>query len=401
MTISPRAAAALAVVGLLLTGCSPAADPGSSTAAVVSSQSGSSGPAAPGEPEGAAVTAAFVAAPAEAEAEAALVAREDAKTLAVTRAVAMATEEAQRDAKRTARAAARELADEQARLDQIAENKTYQERLEELDYYDGAIDGDVGPKTTAAVTAFQEVNGLKVDGVIGDQTIAALESDDAKPKPPPEPEEEQSDEDGPVDDGQGVMSVSDAQRVLKDHGYYLGEVDGEVGASFTSALVAFQKVHGISRDGSLGPQSSAALRDPKEPSLQGGNSTRIEIDLSRQVIHLVKDGTRVRTMPTSSGNGEEYATSSGGTATAKTPVGDFVIERRIEGVREADLGILYDPLYFYKGWAIHGSNSVPPYEASHGCTRLTRSDATWLGAQVPNGTQVRIYGGTHTFVPTG
>jgi hypothetical protein len=28
-------------------------------------------------------------------------------------------------------------------------------------------------------------------------------------------------------------------------------------------------------------------------------------------------------------------------------------------VREADLGTLYDPQYFYRGWAIHGSNSVP------------------------------------------
>ncbi|MBY5162758.1 L,D-transpeptidase family protein [Salsipaludibacter albus] len=410
MPISPRAAAALAVAGLLLSGCGAASGASSQAGSAVQAEPVAAQPVALGGSSVDAVGAQVLAVGAErlAEAEAAMTARQDAKVVARDRAVVMAAAEAQRDAKRSARQAARDLVEEQERLDEIAANKDAQEILKELGYYDGGIDGDVGPKTKAAVEEFQEVNGLEVDGVIGDQTTKALESDDAKPKPEPEPEPEEDEEsesegedDEPVDDGEGVMSVSDAQKVLRDQGYYLGEVDGEAGDAFTSALVAFQKVNGISRDGSLGPDTSAALRNPKQPSLKGGNSTRIEIDLSAQVIHLVKNGTRVRTMPTSSGNGEQYATSSGGTANAKTPVGDFVIERRIEGIREADLGILYDPLYFYKGWAIHGSNSVPAYEASHGCTRLTRADAKWLGAQVPNGTQVRIYGGTHTFIPTG
>ncbi|HUH07664.1 MAG TPA: L,D-transpeptidase family protein, partial [Egibacteraceae bacterium] len=71
--------------------------------------------------------------------------------------------------------------------------------------------------------------------------------------------------------------------------------------------------------------------------------------------------------------------------------------RHIRGVREADLGTLYDPMYFYRGWAIHGSNSVPAYPASHGCVRVTRGDALWLFDRAPLGTTVVIYGGTHVF----
>jgi lipoprotein-anchoring transpeptidase ErfK/SrfK len=80
-------------------------------------------------------------------------------------------------------------------------------------------------------------------------------------------------------------------------------------------------------------------------------------------------------------------------------VGQFTVERRISGVREADLGTLYDPLYFYKGWAIHGSNAVPAQPASHGCVRVTRADAVWLFERVPDGISVHVHGGQHVFTP--
>ncbi|KTC73174.1 L,D-transpeptidase [Legionella bozemanae] len=35
-------------------------------------------------------------------------------------------------------------------------------------------------------------------------------------------------------------------------------------------------------------------------------------------------------------------------------------------------------MYFHKGFALHGSNDIPGYRASHGCVRLFTEDAKWL-----------------------
>ena len=35
-------------------------------------------------------------------------------------------------------------------------------------------------------------------------------------------------------------------------------------------------------------------------------------------------------------------------------------------------------MYFHKGFALHGSNDIPGYRASHGCIRMFTEDAKWL-----------------------
>ncbi len=49
-----------------------------------------------------------------------------------------------------------------------------QQRLTELDYAPGPIDGIYGPRTEGAVAAFQQAAGLTADGLAGDRTAAAL-----------------------------------------------------------------------------------------------------------------------------------------------------------------------------------------------------------------------------------
>jgi peptidoglycan hydrolase-like protein with peptidoglycan-binding domain len=51
-----------------------------------------------------------------------------------------------------------------------------QRRLLALGYDAGEIDGRFGPKTEAAVKAFQEAKGLDVDGIVGPKTWDALNS---------------------------------------------------------------------------------------------------------------------------------------------------------------------------------------------------------------------------------
>ncbi len=54
-----------------------------------------------------------------------------------------------------------------------------QQRLKDLGYLDGKVDGKYGGGTKRAVIAFQRMNGLDTDGVAGQETLAKLYSEDA------------------------------------------------------------------------------------------------------------------------------------------------------------------------------------------------------------------------------
>lgn len=57
-----------------------------------------------------------------------------------------------------------------------------QEKLKELGYYGGAIDGKFGPITERGVQLFQKSRGLKVDGIVGPKTWSALDIQKAPPE---------------------------------------------------------------------------------------------------------------------------------------------------------------------------------------------------------------------------
>ena len=54
------------------------------------------------------------------------------------------------------------------------EVKQIQTKLKNWGYYKGNIDGIYGSQTLKAVKDFQKKNGLTVDGIVGDKTLAAL-----------------------------------------------------------------------------------------------------------------------------------------------------------------------------------------------------------------------------------
>ena len=58
--------------------------------------------------------------------------------------------------------------------DSGAEVQALQQALSQLGYDPGAIDGDYGPSTQAAVVAFQTAEGLSADGIAGPETLTAL-----------------------------------------------------------------------------------------------------------------------------------------------------------------------------------------------------------------------------------
>jgi peptidoglycan hydrolase-like protein with peptidoglycan-binding domain len=186
-------------------------------------------------------------------------------------------------------------------------------------------------------------------------------------------------------------AVRALQQRLVDLGYWMGEPDGTYGQLTRQAVMAFQKVEGLGRDGVAGPVTQERLAVAGRPTPRGSDG--LEIDLERQVLFVVQGGQVQWAINTSTGNGEAYTSSSGGEAVAATPPGQFRVQREIDGVREAPLGTLYRPKYFNGGLAIHGSGSIPANPASHGCARVTNSamNMLWSSGAASIGTSVWVY----------
>jgi lipoprotein-anchoring transpeptidase ErfK/SrfK len=196
------------------------------------------------------------------------------------------------------------------------------------------------------------------------------------------------------------------QQRLTDLGYRPGPVNGVFNGDTASAVLAFQKREGLGRDGVAGPMVQAAITTPKGAGPQAGLPTpRIEIDIVRQIAFVVLAGKPVITLNVSTGSGMHYQDpQTKAIDVAYTPVGSFTVLRKIDKDVQAPLGLLHRPMYFYGGWAIHGSASVPGWPASHGCVRVSDNDADWLFPQIPVGTAVIIYdstGKSPAVAPTG
>jgi peptidoglycan hydrolase-like protein with peptidoglycan-binding domain len=198
-------------------------------------------------------------------------------------------------------------------------------------------------------------------------------------------------DDGTLEQGESGDSVMALQARLVELGYWMGEPDGNYGQLTRQAVMAFQKVEGLGRDGVAGPVTQERLAAAGRPAPRGGDG--IEIDLERQVLFVVEGGRVTWALNTSTGNGEAYESSTGGTAIAATPPGRFQVQREIDGLREAPLGTLYRPKYFNGGIAVHGSGSIPAQPASHGCARLTNAamDMLWSTGAANIGTSVWVY----------
>lgn len=151
-----------------------------------------------------------------------------------------------------------------------------QQRLKELGYYTGTVDGQYGNGTRDAVLLFQQQHGLEADGVAGQQTLALLYSDQAqyiRITPPPQEKTETVDASvaqtpvpvyatpavqlmGYGSSGEGVRQL---QQRLKELGFYTGAVDGQYGNGTAEAVRLFQAQHGLASDGTAGEKTIGVL----------------------------------------------------------------------------------------------------------------------------------------------
>jgi N-acetylmuramoyl-L-alanine amidase len=191
--------------------------------------------------------------------------------------------------------------------------------------------------------------------------------------------------------GDGGPWVEHLQKRLAAAGFRPGRRDGRFGRATLGAVYAFQKVHNLARDGVFRTEhwdlldATVALPEAEAPD-------RVEVDLDRQVLYLVQDQQVEVILPISSGNGEAYRNASGSLVKARTPEGGYRFYSHVDGWRISYLGGLYRPYYFRGGYAIHGSGSVPPFAASHGCVRVELHDMDYLTTRIRIGMPIFVYG---------
>ena len=167
--------------------------------------------------------------------------------------------------------------------------RALQKRLKELGYYTGSVDGDFGENTEKAVKAFQERNGLTVDGKAGTNTMAKLNSSSAvkaatatatpkktatpTPKrtatptprktatPTPKPTSTPNlTKDIYLRDGSSGKDVKRLQERLISLGWLTGTANSDFGGAVEAAVMAFQKkTSGLYDDGVAGPETLKAL----------------------------------------------------------------------------------------------------------------------------------------------
>lgn len=78
---------------------------------------------------------------------------------------------------------------------------------------------------------------------------------------------------------------------------------------------------------------------------------------------------------------------------AITPGGIYYFYNRKTGTRESKLGTMWNPVYFNFGVAIHGAMEVPPYPASHGCVRIPIFISEYFPAMVKYNDRVYVFDG--------
>jgi peptidoglycan hydrolase-like protein with peptidoglycan-binding domain len=169
-------------------------------------------------------------------------------------------------------------------------------------------------------------------------------------------------------------SVLALKRRLAELRYALPRVDGHYGLETTQAVLAFQKVHGLPQTGRVDPRVWRELRRASAPRPRHAG-THIEVSKGRQLLFVVQNGRVESIVHVSTG------------ATGNTPIGTWQIYRKVPGWD----WVLWYPMYFLRGFAIHGYPSVPAYPASHGCVRVPMWIAPQLYSRFAHGQLVRVY----------
>lgn len=162
-----------------------------------------------------------------------------------------------------------------------AEVKKIQQRLADLGYYKGAIDGNFGDATEEAYKAFQKAAGLTVDGIAGDSrntlysedapeapkadTTAKVEEDkpEEETTAPTEPATEPTTEAVQYQNGDEGEKITAIQQQLIKLGYFAMEATGYYGEYTAQTVANFQNQNSLDSTGIVDEKTYNALFSDK------------------------------------------------------------------------------------------------------------------------------------------
>jgi hypothetical protein len=175
----------------------------------------------------------------------------------------------------------------------------------------------------------------------------------------------------------GIYVALLERRLVQLH-YHLVGIDDVFDYRTADAVMAFHKVQGMARTQIVDAATWRALGSPKLfVPRNHSDGLHIEIDQTRQVLAIVRDGEV-----------ENIIHVSTGKPSTPTRDGSFHVFSKLAGFSSKQL---YYPSFFDGGRAIHGWTDVPTYAASHGCVRIPYWVALWMFDQDPIGTPVIVY----------
>lgn len=141
--------------------------------------------------------------------------------------------------------------------------RAMQNRLTELGFFAGDVDGIYGDETQTAVKNFQTANGLANTGTADEITIARMRSEEAVAKDAylealvaQARQKESQMVAQPGDEGEAVLQV---QNRLVELGYASGEASGRFGNATAESVSAFQAANGLPVTGAVNVATYDAL----------------------------------------------------------------------------------------------------------------------------------------------
>ena len=198
--------------------------------------------------------------------------------------------------------------------DKSDDAKLVQQRLKELGYYTGKVNGTFNDASVKALQKFQEANGLTPDGVCGIQTRGILYA--AHPvyavptalpvelitTPAPTMAPITQENTVTIKAGSQGEDVRRLQIRLQELGYYTSRQDGICLSDDITAIRAFQKTNGLTVDGKAGFKTQSLLFSAQalpaqtvesetassstDPVLRYGSSGAAVLDLQNRLITL-------------------------------------------------------------------------------------------------------------------